>query len=368
MLVLIGSCSGTAASGHQVLASETYTLINSTNLAKPGCPSRCGDVIVPYPFGIGNNTNCSIGHGFNVYCNQTSDPPRATLREEAYTSLKLISDSTLRTTNKVSSRCYLPNGTVSTSFQISLGYADLPYTFSEVNKFIVIGCDDYAWLTSGTQSRNISTGCMVFCSTPEDVVGDQCSGNGCCQSAIPHDIKYYGTQLRTLQNSDDMNNTRTFNPCTYAFVGEENAFKFNGAADLKDTSLSETIEPSVPIVLEWAIGNLSCSDAKAIDGFACQSNSKCVDSKRESGGYRCICSEGYEGNPYLYPGCQDIKECDDKSNISCYGRCSNTEGGYKCTCFPGYIGDATIPEGCQPAPKDSKFPVMVFTLGKPLLG
>ncbi|KAI3677542.1 hypothetical protein L6452_36807 [Arctium lappa] len=339
-------------------ASETYTLINATNLAKPGCPSRCGDVIVPYPFGIGINSNCSIGPGFDVYCNTSLDPPKASFTKASYTSIKLISDSTLRTSNSVASRCYLPNGTFSSGLRISMDFTNWPYTLSEVNKFTVIGCNDYAWLTSGSKSRNISTGCMVFCSTPEDVVGDQCSGNGCCQSSIPEDINYYRTRLRTMQKSGDMSNTRTFNPCTYAFVGEENTFKFNGATDLNDTSLNKKIEPNVPIVLDWAIGNLSCIEAKALDGFACQLNSKCVNSTRETRGYHCICDEGYEGNPYLSPGCQDINECKDKERFPCYGTCVNNGGNYTCKCKQGYSGDAKIQGGCR-----RKIPILRLSLG-----
>ncbi|PWA45431.1 EGF-like domain-containing protein [Artemisia annua] len=60
---------------------------------------------------------------------------------------------------------------------------------------------------------------------------------------------------------------------------------------------------------------------------------------------------------------QDIDECDDKSNISCYGNCINTEGSYNCTCWPGYTGNAKTQDGCQPVAKDSQFPVMMFSLG-----
>ncbi|KAI3677549.1 hypothetical protein L6452_36815 [Arctium lappa] len=329
--------------------SETYTLINSTNLAKPGCPSRCGDVIVPYPFGI--NSNCSIGPGFNIHCNTSLEPPKPSIGKDSYNSVKLISDSTLRTSNLVSSRCYLQDGTYSNSYNITVDYIHWPYTLSEVNSFTVIGCDDYAWLISGTESREVSTGCAAICSTPQDVVGDQCSGNGCCQSSIAKDINYYTTQVKSMNDSDNMSYTRSFNPCTYAFVGEENVFKFKGAIDLNDTSLDKKIEATVPIVLEWAIGNLSCTEAQVKDGFACQySNSKCVNSQRESGGYRCICNEGYEGNPYLSPGCHDIDECKDQEKFPCYGTCFNTAGNYTCKCKRGYSGDAKFPDGCRRNP------------------
>ncbi|GKE24894.1 EGF-like calcium-binding protein [Tanacetum coccineum] len=285
--------------------TESHTLINSKNIAKPGCNSTCGGLVVPYPFGVGLNSGCSIDPGFDIYCNTSVNPPTASFTEEDYFRIKLISDSTLRTTNLVASTCYSPDGTTYNDYEISTNFRDRPYTFSEVNKFTVIGCYNSAWLTAVTKSRNVSTGCMVFCSTPEQVVGDECSGNGCCQSPIPHDINYYSTEVRSLLDSkDNVSYIRSFDPCAYAFVGEENVYNFNGVSDLNDTSFAQRIEATVSLVLEWAIGNLSCSQAEATNGYACQSNSTCVSSKRKSGGYRCVCKQGYEGNPYLSPGCK----------------------------------------------------------------
>lgn len=284
--------------------SETYTLISATNMVKPGCENRCGDLLVPYPFGIGTNSSCSLGQGFDIYCNTSSNPHKASITKTNHTLIKPISDSTLRVSSTVATRCYLPNGTGYNSFTISPDLTNGPYTFSQVNKFIAIGCNDYAWLTSETMSSNVSTGCVVFCSNPEETLGDECSGNGCCQSSIHQDISYYQTQLNTLLDADDAGYRKPLNRCTYAFLAEENVFKFNGATDLNDSFFRDRIEANVSIVLEWAIGNLSCAEAETTKGYACQSNSSCVDSTRKTGGYRCICREGYEGNPYLHPGCQ----------------------------------------------------------------
>ncbi|XP_076914366.1 wall-associated receptor kinase 2-like [Bidens hawaiensis] len=316
-------------------APETYNIVNATNLSKPGCDSRCGDLIVPYPFGIGINSNCSIDTGFDIYCNKSLNPPKVSFTKEDYSSIKQISDSTLRISNIVATYEY----------NITTYFRDGPYTFSEVNKFTVLGCYDYAWLASETKSRNVSTGCMVICSNLDDALAGQCSGSGCCQSSIPKDISSYRTQLRALDDAPYVN------PGSFAFVGEGDAFKFNGSADLTDPYLADRIEATVPIVLEWAIGNLSCAEAEAMDSFACLSNSQCVNSTRDSGGYRCICKEGYKGNPYLPPGCLDIDECNDVENkFPCFGTCVNTPGNYTCKCKRRYYGDAKIQNGCRRKP------------------
>ncbi|KVH94793.1 EGF-like calcium-binding [Cynara cardunculus var. scolymus] len=316
------------------------------------------------------------GPGFDVYCDTSSDPPRASLESKSNSSIKQISDSTVRISNTVSTRCYSPDGIIQSGVTFSPNFNNTPYTISEVNKLTVIGCNEYAWVTSKMRP----TGCLVICYNEEDDIGDDCSGNACCQSSIPEPINYYVTQFYALQDSDfsnngsrnpnitprpllsevlGMSNRETLNPCTYAFVGDVEAFKFNGTTVLNDTSLAKKIEANVPIVLDWAIGDLSCNEAEAINGTACQSNSMCVNSKKETGGYRCKCNEGYEGNPYLSPGCQDIDECKDKLQFPCYGTCVNIPGNYTCKCKQGYSGDAKIKGGCS-----RKIPILQLTLGK----
>ncbi|XP_026396527.1 wall-associated receptor kinase 1-like [Papaver somniferum] len=67
-------------------------------------------------------------------------------------------------------------------------------------------------------------------------------------------------------------------------------------------------------------------------------NSRCVNSDNNPG-YLCTCDEGYGGNPYLSPGCQDVNECDDPSGSPCVEICTNTIGSYICSCLKGSRGD-----------------------------
>ncbi|CAI9767175.1 unnamed protein product [Fraxinus pennsylvanica] len=50
------------------------TSSNSTITTKPDCQSSCGNVEIPYPFGIG--TNCSMNQYFNINCNTSFNPPK----------------------------------------------------------------------------------------------------------------------------------------------------------------------------------------------------------------------------------------------------------------------------------------------------
>ncbi|KAJ0802695.1 putative protein kinase RLK-Pelle-WAK family [Helianthus annuus] len=107
---------------------------------------------------------------------------------------------------------------------------------------------------------------------------------------------------------------------------------------------------------DWVIARdtRNCSEPSA-----CKENSSCY--VVEGGGYRCRCNNGYKGNPYLDPGCQDINECDDPGTHPCYGDCKNTPGGYNCTCPSGSFGDAKIENGCQ-HPNNSKSSSSIFII------
>uniref|UniRef100_A0A803P0G5 Uncharacterized protein n=1 Tax=Cannabis sativa TaxID=3483 RepID=A0A803P0G5_CANSA len=163
--------------------------------------------------------------------------------------------------------------------------------------------------------------------------------------SIPEDVIDFAVSLGSL---NDHKEVFDFNPCDYSFVVEDDAYEFS-SLDLKDLQKRE----SVPLILDWAIGNLSCEEAQLQkednNEYGCRdSNSFCLNSTNGVG-YRCNCSHGYQGNPYLINGCQDINECDGDN--PCVGSCINLAGSFSCSCPKGSKGDGTKNGiGCSPIP------------------
>ncbi|KAF6174189.1 hypothetical protein GIB67_033721 [Kingdonia uniflora] len=317
---------------------------------KPGCQDSCGNVSIPYPFGVGNE--CSITEWFSINCNTSYDPPRPFIVGNL--QVLNISLTEVRIANWRAVSCY-ENSVRTGGNPLSINLTGTPYTFSSTrNKFTVVGCDTLA-IISGSGGANYTGGCISLCNTKESLETDEsCSGIGCCQTPIPKGLQMIKTAVSSLYNHT---NISSFDKCGYAFLAEQEEYKFK-VSDFLSASYSDTIK-DVPMVLDWVMGkNQTCEEArKNVTTFACMGKSDCYDLDNGPGphGYRCNCSEGYEGNPYLDDGCQDINEC---NNNPCKGKCANTEGKFYCYCPKGTRGD-----GYENACVDNGFPVIKVILG-----
>ncbi|KAL0326349.1 UNVERIFIED_CONTAM: Wall-associated receptor kinase [Sesamum radiatum] len=304
-------------------------------VAKPNCTDRCGDVSIPFPFGT--TPDCYGNYSFFVTCNQTIHPgPKLFLQDTDIEITDISLDGQLTVLPYIARECYAPNSSRD-GHGASLTFSDFIVN-NTANKFTIVGCDAYAFISGGRlDNRNHTTGCMALCTDDMvDLVEGSCTGLGCCQLAyIPKDVWRLRIELRSFTNYT----TRSgFDNCSYAFFAAETAFNFSrqSVADLKNVT-------KLPMVADWAIGiNMTCKEAeKNSSDYACRSsNSTCYEPANGSG-YRCSCQEGYQGNPYLVDGCQDINECELRK---CRYGCQNTNGNFTCLCPKGYEGDG---ENCS---------------------
>ncbi|KAL0288589.1 UNVERIFIED_CONTAM: Wall-associated receptor kinase [Sesamum angustifolium] len=319
---------------------STTSFAEGPNIAKPGCPSKCGDLSVPYPFGIGIRASCSINHSFDIKCNSSFDPPKAFLGNLEVVG---ISETQIRIKNHLASIC---NYSIDNS-TFALDLSGTPFSLSNQNKLTVVGCNHVSLMSKDSKLDNYISSCIAVCSKPQELSDGSCSGIGCCQASIPKGLQYIATAMLLLNNQSDNDN---FNPCGYSFLAEQNRYSFR-ASDISDASFVKRTMDTVPLVIDWAIANRTCNESSNI---ICEGESVCVDPGTTIGGYRCNCSRGYQGNPYLSPGCQDVNECEFNP---CHPKaiCINLPGSFNCSCPPNYLGDgAKYGSGCIFLPPPNK--------------
>ncbi|KAB2601557.1 wall-associated receptor kinase 3-like [Pyrus ussuriensis x Pyrus communis] len=305
--------------------------------ALPRCLDHCGNLRIPYPFGIGDG--CYLRPQFNITCNYSTQPPTAFLSASniAITNISLY-DGELQILQFTCSDCYDAQGN-STRSNIPELWVSPPYTISETkNVFVAVGCDTYAFFIGYRGEEEYTTGCMSKCDNLGNAIDqrDTCSGVGCCQTKIPSGLK---NRTVTLGSFNNYIYVRDSHRCSYAFLVQEGEFNFNSTSvrELNDTTQR-------PAIIDWVIGNESCDiAAKNESTFACKANSYCH--YRSSGGYICRCQSGYGGNPYLPGGCQDIDECKAPNSCS-MGTCINTAGNYTCKCPKGFKNDDLDKKSC----------------------
>ncbi|KAK3155533.1 hypothetical protein QOZ80_2BG0204430 [Eleusine coracana subsp. coracana] len=353
-LVVLFSCLAPAS-------AQVPPPVPSAELARPGCRDRCGNITVPYPFGIG--TGC-YREGFELVCNDTHySPPRLSIYsfDHQLTDLYLAAGE-VRAYHDATRDCYNDKGALvdrNTNRYMSLGSGST-YLFSPVqNRLVALGCPNFGYFVDGAEYY--VSGCTSVCRPSGYDIPGACTGVGCCQSEIPSRVSYFQPNQINFQETrpNDSAFSSNVTACHYVFIAERNWFRLKYSDDR--AFLNRTDDFAVPLVLDWAIRNVgNCSAAKRnMTDYACRStNSDCVESTNGAG-YRCNCSQEYEGNPYLDGGCRDIDECEPQN--PCFGVCTNTAGHYTCACEQGKIGDAYTKNGCRD--KDKFTPALKVVTG-----
>ncbi|KAK3126478.1 hypothetical protein QOZ80_7AG0557190 [Eleusine coracana subsp. coracana] len=280
------------------------------------CPTKCGDVDIPYPFGIG--AGCSRSKGFEITCvNNTAVLPSATRMTIPVTNLSVAPEPVAKVSLPVAYRCYNLKGDTVGEFD---GHVDVntrgAYRISDArNVFVVLGCNTGAFTMNsnatggggggGRYDYRFYMGCFAYCDGPPGAAADgRCASVGCCRVDIAP-----GLTDNVVQFEDWPHDGMEYSPCDVAFLVDRDGYEFR-AADL----LMDVRRRSMPVWLDWAIRDggdgepMSCAAATGNrTGYACVSaNSECVDAVNGPG-YYCRCKQGFEGNPYLEKnGCTSL--------------------------------------------------------------
>ncbi|KAL4596051.1 hypothetical protein ACB092_12G136300 [Castanea dentata] len=326
-------------------------ILTATTTSQPhsSCINRSGSVSIPYRFGT--RDGCYLDESFLITCNHTFEPPKPFL---PHSNIIVRLSATYHWMGLVTR-------VVRKRSRLNLSKFPISYT---KNKFTALGCDTYVIIKGRAQGQNYTTGCISLCDSIESVNNGSCSGIGCCQTSIPEGVANFSVSLGSFNNHSAVHD---FNPCSFGFVVEEKECKFS-PSDLKNLENME----SVPVVLDWAVGNETCEVAKRNStSYACKAGNSTCYASNNGPGYRCNCSSGFRGNPYLWMHSMlhfylHVNRCKDSNPYA--KKCNYFPGGFNCYCPKEYEGDGLKNgTGCRPTASQSKIVIIALCISVGLL-
>ncbi|GLT84098.1 hypothetical protein SLE2022_023490 [Rubroshorea leprosula] len=179
--------------------------VRASSIAKENCPETCGNVSVPYPFGVGN-PECAKNSSFLLNCRQNG---RLTISTVQIYNISL-ENGTITVNISSAFECYNQSGFFK-RFNQHINLNRWPVIISPIhNRLTAFGCDTLALMSD--REGSFGSGCIALCNDHKDIENDgSCSGQGCCQTSILKNIKTLDIRADSVSNRSDILN---FNLCS----------------------------------------------------------------------------------------------------------------------------------------------------------
>jgi hypothetical protein len=269
-----------------------------TGLVTNYCTRACGNMSIPYPFGI--ERGCYHAAWFNLTCDHLYLPPRLFLGDRTM-EVEVLDISVEHSTVRINSPAtpFLDSRIAAFNWTWGLGFTESgPYFLSESASMLqATGCGVQVSILGGLNNSLVSS-CAAICPVvryKDGGVGNtmgngSCTGIGCCQASIVLGYSSYTVQIHRISASSGWD----FHPTSVYIVDQS----YNMNVDYPN------LLP--PATLDWIISTSTCpTNMTAPECLS--THSYCQDSSSLGhGGYMCKCSDGYHGNPYVHAGCKGM--------------------------------------------------------------
>ncbi|KAL3523058.1 hypothetical protein ACH5RR_015892 [Cinchona calisaya] len=262
-------------------------------LAKPGCNDTCGNVHIPYPFGIG--PGCALNESYTIICTNSSKP--FLIKPNVEVLNVSLQNTTVTVNAPIPHFCSSGNQTGAIIGWNSSDLTGTPFFYAKTyNTMMLFGCGN---AVLNQNENKILSGCTSTCEfNNPDQVTTSCYGVNCCETTIPFYLSKYHLNL-TISRFNSGN-------CSSAFLADQNWLpeEFSNALQFVPVVLAWTLQRNGILAIypcSYEMTYLELESGRNVETFLC---STC-----ELGG-----SDPEQFNPYLENQCGRRNITDLKPN------------------------------------------------------